>query len=88
MEQPETLNAGSLDKPNRRVVTGVTEKHDELVEQCHNMRTALETISTYYRGNERSAESVLEMRRIAKRALVMPNSVIGHKLNESKDANK
>lgn len=46
---------------------------DELVEHCRNMRTALETISTYYRGDERSAESVLEMRRIAKRAL-WPNA--------------
>lgn len=42
---------------------------EELVEHCRRMRTALETISTYYRGDERIAESVLEMRRIAKRAL-------------------
>lgn len=42
---------------------------DELVEHCRNMRTALEQIACYYRGGERANQSVVEMHRIARRAL-------------------
>jgi hypothetical protein len=42
--------------------------------RCDEYRDALKRIATYYRGEERATESLLEMRRIAKRALDSSNA--------------
>ena len=42
---------------------------DELVEHCRNMRSAIEQLACYYKGGERANQSVVEMHRIARRAL-------------------
>lgn len=86
IEDPDGYDGGKTELAIRiatQQINELTSPNDELVEHCRRMRTSLETISTYYRGDERSTESALEMRRIAKRAL-WPNAAMSEAAGQNR----